>query len=183
MRSSPGDAPGIRAGQGAGCTKGMMFTIVEVLDLAIRLESNGEKFYRRFMDSMIKPELRATLLWLADQEHMHAALFTRLKGEEWARAPEDLSQGPGGSLLQDFLGDRALSLEEVDAASLRSVHDILRCALEFEKDTILFFEMIRAFITEKEVLESLGLILQEENEHIHILQDLLAGKPEAICTR
>jgi rubrerythrin len=176
---SPG-RPWIRAGLGAGCTERMMFTLVEVLDLAIRLEINGEKFYRRFMDSMLNPELRAILLWLADQEHKHAAFFTRLKGEEWARAPADLSQSPEGLLLQDFLGDRALSLDEVDAASLQSVQDILQCALEFERDTILFYDMIKAFITEKAVLERLGLILQEENAHIHILQDMLAGKTRAI---
>jgi rubrerythrin len=149
-----------------------MFTISEVFDLAIRLENNGENFYRRFVDSMVNGNLKVQLLWLADQEQKHANFFTRLKQESSAQAFEDLGEHPEGSVLQDFLGEHALSLDEVDPHSLADVPAVLQFALEFEKDTILFFDMIRAFITEQAVLEGLDAIIQEENRHIKVLQDL-----------
>jgi rubrerythrin len=149
-----------------------MFTISEVFDLAIRLEKNGENFYRRFVDSMVDSNLKVQLLWLADQEQMHANFFTRLKQESSAQAPEDLGAHLDGSLLQDFLGGHALSLDEVDPHSLEDVSAVLQIALEFEKDTILFFGMIRTFITEQAVLEGLDAIIKEEERHIKVLQDL-----------
>jgi rubrerythrin len=154
----------------------IMFTIGEVFDLAIRLESNGENFYRRLVGSMVNPDLNVQMLWLADQEEKHGHFFTRLKQESSAQPIEDLGEHPEGSLLQDFLGEHALSLDEVDPHSLADVPAVLQFALEFEKDTILFFDMIRAFITEQAVLEGLDAIIQEENRHIKVLQDLYAAE-------
>jgi rubrerythrin len=156
-----------------------MFTIGEVFDLAIRLEKNGENFYRRFVDSMVNPNLKTQLLWLADQEQKHGYFFARLKQESSAQALEDLGEHPEGSLLQDFLGERVLSLDEVDPHSLADVPAVLQFALEFEKDTILFFDMIRAFITEQAVLEGLDAIIQEEDRHIKVLQDLYVAEVKA----
>jgi rubrerythrin len=154
----------------------IMFTIGEVFDLAIRLERNGENFYRRLVGSMVNEDFSTQLLWLADQEAKHGQFFARLKRESSTQALEDLGERSEGALLQDFLGEHALSLDEVDPHSLADVPAVLQFALEFEKDTILFFEMIRAFITEQAVLEGLDAIIQEENRHIKVLQDLYAAE-------
>ena len=56
-----------------------MFSVEEVLDLAIRLENNGERYYRHFQITTEDQEICRTLAWLADQEVQHAQLFSRLK--------------------------------------------------------------------------------------------------------
>ena len=153
-----------------------MFSVEEVLELAIRLENNGERYYRHFQNTTEDPEIRRTLAWLADQEVQHAQLFSRLK----QRHPEHRSEyheTPEGALLQDYLGEHALALDEVETSHLTDAHQVLQVALEFEKDTILFFDMIMGFVTEQQALAQLETIIQEERRHIEILETLIAQSP------
>ena len=155
-----------------------MFSVDEVLELAIRLENNGERYYRHFRNSTGDPEINRTLAWLADQEVQHAELFSRLKRRELEHH-SDYHETPEGALLQDYLGEHALSLDEVDLSLLTDTHQVLQVALEFEKDTILFFDMIRGFVTEQGALAQMEVIIQEERRHIEILQTLIAQGPVA----
>jgi rubrerythrin len=152
-----------------------MFSIEDVLELAIRLEKNGEAYYRRFANATEDHEINKVLLWLADQEMAHAEFFTRLK--QLQAKPHDIPEGPDGVALQDFLGNRALSLDEVSLAQLTDLHQVLRAALEFEHDTILFFDMIRAFVTEESALAQLDAIIEEERRHIEMVQGLIVQGP------
>jgi rubrerythrin len=155
---------------------GRMFSVEEVLELAIRLEKNGESYYRHFRSSREDPEIRKTLAWLADQEVQHAEFFSRLK-QKHLEHRTDYHETPEGALLQDYLGQHALSLDEVDLSHLTDTQQVLQVALEFEKDTILFYDMIRGFVTDQRALAQLEAIIQEELRHIEILQTLITQGP------
>ena len=155
-----------------------MFSVEEIFELAIRLEKNGEHYYRHFLDSLQDPEIKKIFSWLADQEVQHANFFNHLK-QMHSERPSDFHETPDGVLLQDYLGDRALSLDDVDLASLTDPHRVLQAALEFENDTIVFFDMIKVFVTEKSALAQLEAIILEERRHIEILQNLIAQEPSA----
>lgn len=157
---------------------GRMFSVEEIFELAIRLEKNGEHYYRHFLDSLQDPEIKKIFSWLADQEVQHANFFNHLK-QMHSERPSDFHETPDGVLLQDYLGDRALSLDDVDLASLTDPHRVLQAALEFENDTIVFFDMIKVFVTEKSALAQLEAIILEERRHIEILQNLIAQEPSA----
>ncbi len=45
--------------------------------------------------------------------------------------------------------------------------------MEFERDTILFYEMIRPLIDNTEELDHLDKIIAEENQHIQHFQEIL----------
>jgi rubrerythrin len=49
-----------------------MFSIQEILDLAIRIENNGESVYRRAVDEISETALASVLQWMADEEVEHA---------------------------------------------------------------------------------------------------------------
>jgi rubrerythrin len=59
----------------------------------------------------------------------------------------------------------------VDFSSIDHVKDLLGLAIEFEKDTVLFYEMIGTFIQDGETLNQLKAIIEEERGHITILED------------
>jgi rubrerythrin len=48
---------------------------------------------------------------------------------------------------------------------------LIQLAIEFEKDSILFYEMIGSFIEDTETSEKLNEIIAEENRHIELLED------------
>jgi rubrerythrin len=56
-----------------------MFSIREIIDMAIQLEKNAETFYRAALAKMPTPSLEPVLVCLADEEREHAEWFERLK--------------------------------------------------------------------------------------------------------
>jgi rubrerythrin len=76
-----------------------------------------------------------------------------------------------GSILQSILGDQSFSLKEADLSKIDGVEALIQLAIEFEKDSILFYEMIGSFIEDSETSEKLNEIIAEENRHIELLED------------
>ena len=77
---------------------------------------------------------------------------------------------PGEAILQRLLGDQAFSLQEVDLSALKEKKDLIAAAVEFEKDTILFYDMISAFIEDPPTSARIRKIKEEENRHIALLE-------------
>ena len=48
-------------------------------------------------------------------------------------------------------------------------------AIEFEKDKVMFYNLLQPFIEDKATLDFLESIIREENEHIQRLQAFLDG--------
>jgi len=145
-----------------------VFSIREILDLAVQIESNGERFYREAMNRFPDPSILALLRWMAEEEVKHAEWFSKRK--------EMLGQGEGewkeieSSLLVEILGDQTFSLKEADFSIIHDVRKMVEVALEFEKDTILFYEFIHALVGDKKTSRELEQILEEERRHVQNLE-------------
>ncbi|ROR01532.1 ferritin family protein [Desulfosoma caldarium] len=148
-----------------------MFSAEEVLKMAVRIEENGEKYYRRAMKLQKNPSLRDILRDLAEDESRHAQWFNEMRGRLSAEEGEDRwVREVTGDLLQSMIGDQTFSLKEVDPAQLDSLEKILETALEFEKDSILFYDMLTGFMDEGESARALQEIIAEEKLHVEILE-------------
>lgn len=148
-----------------------MFSNNEIFDLAVRIEKNGETFFRNAMEKVNSPSFQALFEWLADQEVKHKEWFVRKKATvETASESRDLDQ-MGSDMLQDILGDQSFSLQEVDLGKVKNIQEILDLAIEFEKDTILFFEMILSMSIDADTGAELKAIIAEEEHHIELLQE------------
>lgn len=148
-----------------------MFSIREVFDLAIQIEKNGEQFYRDAIKRISNPSLKSMLEWLADEEVKHQSWFSeRKEGLETKGEALELEE-MGSGILQSILGDQSFSLKEADLSKIDNVEALIQLAIEFEKDSILFYEMIGSFIEDIETSEKLNAIIAEENHHIELLED------------
>jgi rubrerythrin len=146
-----------------------MFSFREVIDMAIQLEKNAETFYRAALAEMSTPSLEPVLVCLADEERNHAHWFEKLK-----RVAEEAEAGPrgeelSGAILRNLVGDQRFSLDEVDLSKIESVQELIELAVEHEKDTIIFYQMLQSFIDDPETLKELNQIIDEENQHIKFL--------------
>ncbi len=148
-----------------------MFSLGEIIDLAVRIEENGEKTYRQAQQEAADPDLAAVLGWLADQEAEHKKWFLALKSDvEVDREDPKLAEMARG-ILQGVLGDQNFSLQEADFADLESLRQLLNLSIEFEKDTIIFYEMLGGFIEDPTLIEKLDQIIEEENRHVRLLEE------------
>jgi rubrerythrin len=151
------------------CGVRLMFTIGDIIDLAIQIEENGEKVYRKAAREISNSSISSLLLWLAGEEVKHAKWFSELKEKVNETAQDPRIEETGNRILQGVLGDQSFSLRDVDY--------LLKAAIEFQEDTVLFYEMIQAFIDEKETLNHLDTIIQGEKDHIRLLRESLEGGP------
>jgi rubrerythrin len=74
------------------------------------------------------------------------------------------------------LGDQAFSIKDADFSKIEDINSLLELSVEFEKDTILFYEMLRAFIDDEETLSQLDKIIEEEKRHVQLLEEFLEKK-------
>jgi rubrerythrin len=153
-----------------------MFSSREIFDLAIQIEKNGETFYRDTLKKISNPSLRSLLQWLADQEVKHREWFAH-KNEAVKTEADDIDLDEMTTLLQSILGDQSFSLKETDPSNIDKVEDLLLLAIEFERDTILFYEMIGSLIDDAETAGKLKEIIGEENRHIQLLEEFQDEDP------
>jgi len=150
-----------------------MFSIPEILDIAIRIEKNGEKFYREAMGRVSSDSLASLLRWLADEEVEHCRVFTSLRQSLPTDAGNRQLEEMSGALLQDILGDQKFSLSDIDLSQVSGVERLLEHAIEFENDTVLFYEMMSGIIDDLDTLACLGTLIEEERHHIRVLNEHL----------
>jgi rubrerythrin len=153
-----------------------MFTLNEIIDLAIRIEKNGENAYRKAQEEVSNPSLSSMLQWLAEEEVEHEKWFIRLKEKTTTVAEDPKLEEMGKAILQGVLGDQVFSIKDADFSKTEDINSLLELSIEFEKDTILFFEMLSAFIDDKETLSQLDKIIEEEKRHVQLLEEFLENK-------
>lgn len=151
-----------------------MFSVEEIIDLAIQIEENGELVYRKAIDKAPNPSLSSLLHWLADEEAKHTQRFKELRKVANNSPVDPQLEELGKNILRSVVGQQSFSLDEADFSRIDTVKELLRLAIEFEKDTILFYEMIQAFVQDHETLDQLKEIIEEETRHIVLLEGYLA---------
>ena len=150
-----------------------MFSTREILNLAVQIEINGEKNYREAVGEISVAELGNLLEWMADEEARHAKWFQDLQDSLGSADDNPLADEMNRHLFAEVIGNRSFSLQEVDFAIIRSTNQLIRLFIEFENDSILFYELIQPFIDGDEAREVLKRIILEEHRHIDRLKDFL----------
>lgn len=150
-----------------------MFTLNDILDLAIRLEKNGETVYRNACHHTGDPSLNLLLTLAAEEELKHAQWFSNLKRNIQTDDDPHIMKEINDTLIDEFVGDQSFSLKEVDFSQINTIKKMISVFIEFEKDTILFYEMLQSFIEDKETSKGLDRIISEEKQHIEKFEDKL----------
>jgi rubrerythrin len=149
-----------------------VFEIEEILELAIRLEKNGEATYRKAVASSSDASMNALLQWMADEEVRHREWFAALKSDLDHGVKNPFIAEMGRQVFKDLVGGQSFSLKEVDFSKVSSTHELISIFIEFEKDTVLFYELIAPFIEAEDTRGHLQRIIAEENRHIDRLREL-----------
>jgi rubrerythrin len=146
--------------------------------MAILLERNGEAVYRRAIKEVSKPGLASLLEWMADEEVKHARWFSNMKNALSSGSQNPIGEEMSHELFKDLMDKQTFSLKDTDFSQVHRSNDLIAIFIEFEKDTVLFYEMLEPFIEDGDTLEQLKEIIAEENRHIERLQELLENKAE-----
>lgn len=153
-----------------------MFSAKEILDLAIKLEKNGEAVYRDAITKVTDPSLVPLLEWMADEEVKHADWFAELKHKLETKNDNPFAEEMSRELFNEMLGEKNFSLKDVDFSTIDNGDDLIQIFIEFEKDSIIFYEVLKPFVEEPAVRQSLQKIIDEEKRHIEQLEGIADPK-------
>jgi len=148
-----------------------MFRLEDIYDLAVQIEKNGEKFYRDALKEPWTAPMASMLRMLAEEEVRHIDFFSEKKAKINQKGEDPELEAMGREMLMEILGDQTFSLKEADLSKIKTMEGLRRTAIEFEKDTILFYEMIRSFVTDKKTRDQIDAIIEEENRHVRLFEE------------
>lgn len=152
-----------------------MFTLQNILDIAIRLESNGEEIYREARKHTDDAKLKALLTWIAEEERSHARWFDDLKERILQDEDHHIVSEMSRALVEDVIQGQAFSLQEVDFKATDTPEKMIRTFIGFEDDTVTFYKFLQTFVHDPVTAAQLEQIVAEEEKHIRQLNDLLPG--------
>lgn len=149
-----------------------MFTRNDIRNIAIQIECNGESAYRSAAKRFDDEQIRQMFDWMADEEMRHAEWFRALQVPSQTSPAHEEIETMGRSLLQEMMKNQTFSLEDTRLQAVTDIQALLDLSEEFEKDTILFYEMLRAFIEDTDTIDQLEAIIAEEQGHVRQLERL-----------
>ena len=153
-----------------------MFSAKEIIDLAIKLEKNGEAVYRDAIGKVSKPGLVPLLEWMADEEVKHANWFADLKHNYETKNENPFTEEMSRELFNEMLGEKNFSLKEVDFPSIENLEDLIAVFIEFEEDSIIYYEVLKPFVEDPVARKYLQKIIDEEKHHIDLLKGITDTK-------
>ena len=149
-----------------------MFTLTDVRNIAVQIEQNGEETYRRAAGQASDPELACMFNWMADEERHHGELFAAIIDKRSLTAEQAELEAMGRSLLQDIVRSQTFSLEQERLGQASSLEDLLVQSIDFEKDTIGFYEFLAGFLDDPEAIALLNGIIKQERGHVQRLEKM-----------
>jgi len=151
------------------------FNADEMFEIAEQLERNGANFYRNAAAGISDPADKALLIKLAGMEDEHEKRFHSLRATLTEKEKTSTVFDPQNEAvlyLRALADTRVFFEKETPVASMR---EILKSAIEAEKDSIIFYLGMKDAVPAKLGGEKIEAIIKEEMGHIRLLSSELAG--------
>ena len=154
------------------------FSADDIFEMAEQLERNGAKFYRKAAENVLDSSAKELLVGLAAMEDEHEKTFASLRAdltEEEKAATVFDPEGESILYLRALADTRVFFEKKIDISSMI---EILKAAIEAEKDSIVFYLGMKDLIPDKLGKNKLDIIIKEEMGHIRILSKELIALPK-----
>ena len=152
----------------------------EILQIAITIEENGQEFYSMALKSFTNPAIRDQIESLAVWEDGHIERLKELL-REIDNADDEFpifsSPEEDSSLYIKSIGDEHIFVQDGSIDDVikecKTVEDILRLALRFERDSVKFYKSVAGQAICEDTKKTLFTIMDEEQTHVSQIEKLL----------
>ena len=149
-----------------------VFNADEVFAIGIQIEKNGKEFYSSAAKKTEDLRMKAFFSELAQWEEKHISLFESLKNS----LPETIKQkdvfDPDNMIhlyLKAFADSKVFTKEQDMALEVEKAEtpiDILNRALEFEKESVVFYSSIKEIVGDDLGKGEIDKLVHEELNHV-----------------
>lgn len=162
-----------------GCLMSRELTGAEVLGVAEKMERNAARFYRRAAGMYKDLKISKLFSDLAQWEKRHVEVFAemkkRLSQQAWGigHYGAERSSSSGSQTPVPVFPDGADPAKELTGRETKA--DLLRKAIAKEKESIACYTSLMESVPDKEDVQAVKEILDEEERHVRILTQSLEG--------
>jgi len=154
------------------------FSLNEVIELAIQIEKSGYTFYDLALQRKnLSEPVRKVIEKLRDEEIIHEATFKNLRTTEDLEVLGDpIDWQDAASYLKAISDSHVFSQPDAAiklATEAADEKEILENAVQFEKDTLLFFHAIYQKTSNARSKQIINTIIEEEVTHVMLLKEHL----------
>ena len=138
---------------------------MKLFDIAIKMEMEGEAFYRDLAKKAVAPGFKNIFTMLANDEVMHRNAFEAMK----KNSPVVLQTEDSVKLMTDAFA----SIEKDDFLQEQSQLELYEKALEIELKSIEFYSEQLEELTREDHQKVFEKIINEERRHYDMIDDII----------
>ncbi len=148
------------------------FNADEIFEMAEQIERNGAKFYREAAGNASDADVKKLLLDMAAMEDGHEQTFAQMRKELSAEDKASNVFDPDNEAAQylqtmaDFHGTEGKVSDTEKLTGNETLAEILRIALQAEKNSIAFYVGIKDMLVTKSGKQKIQAIIIEEMAHV-----------------
>jgi len=148
------------------------FNAEEVFQIGIDIEKNGKRFYEKAVDLVDNRDVKAMLASLPQEEIEHVKTFKELKAQLPKAATKETIWDPDHKMNQylRMMADMNIFRSGLDVekqlSRIKTHEDALRLAIQFEKDSIVFYTAMQDATEDSKGREFIGQLIDEEKKHL-----------------
>lgn len=148
------------------------FNADEIFEIAEQIERNGAKFYRKAAGNASDADAKTMLLEMAAMEDGHELIFSEMRKKLSAEDIESNVFDPDNEAAQylrtmaDFHGTEGKVSATEELTGDETLSEILRIALQAEKNSIAFYVGIKDMLETKSGKQQIQAIIIEEMAHV-----------------
>ena len=150
-----------------------VFNSSEIYQFAIKIEENGEKFYRQMAIKLPDKKVKELFAFLADEEVKHRATFSAMLSKFEDYKPAESYPGEYFAYLKAYADNLVFGFGKFDEdiADIENAESALQFAIGKELDTIMYFQEMKNLVPESE-RKRINAIIEEERRHVVKLSEL-----------
>ena len=147
---------------------------VEVFKVAEKVERDGAAFYQRASKLFDEDDIKTAFIGLADWELGHEKLFAQMR-QQLGQAGYEVNDS-GSYEYESLAGLNVFAMHSDPASRLHAnltKEQVIKKAIANERDTIVYYEGLKNFVSGAVVRDKIDEIIEEEKAHIDTLTKML----------
>ncbi|MBL7136828.1 MAG: ferritin family protein [Candidatus Marinimicrobia bacterium] len=150
-----------------------MFNSSEIYQFAIKIEENGEKFYRQMTEKLDDPKVKELFTFLANEEVDHKRTFEKMLSKFEDYTPVESYPGEYFAYLKAYADNLVFGFKRFDddISKIEDAASAVQFAIGKELDTIMYFQEMKNIVPKSE-LNRINAIINEERKHVVKLSEI-----------
>lgn len=149
---------------------GISFDASEILEMAIEIERNGQKFYKKAAQIVKDSKTKQFMFDVADMEVQHEKTFRQMKETLSRKEIKVFDPDNEASLYLQAMADGNVFDLKADLSSKltagQSIDEIFKLAIQAEKDSIIYYIGLEDYVEDETDKKKVDEIIEEERGHI-----------------